>query len=69
MPGGGAGASQMLTCQISFAVAVVTKIVWMIERYPRWRRGVMVVVLHLYRIADVQVDDNGPAEVDAGFFY
>lgn len=55
----------MLTCQMFPAVAVVVKIVWMIERYTRRRKGVMVGVVYYYRIADAQVDSDRRAETVA----
>ena len=58
----------MLTCQILVAVAVILKSAKTIERHSKKWRGVMVVVLLVYRMADGQVDSDRHAESDACFF-
>ena len=55
----------MLTCQMFFAVAAVMRLVWMIKRYTRWRKGVMVEFLYSYRIVNAHVDGDRHAEADA----
>lgn len=45
-PGGGAGASQMLMCQMSVgeAVVAVMRRAWSIGRYETWRRRMEDIV-------------------------
>lgn len=67
-PGGGAGACQMLTCQILVAEAVMLKFVQIIDRHTKRWKDIMVVALHVYRMAAGQVDNDRHAESDACFF-